>query len=139
MRVSKHELEEIYFLEQELQMWVRKKCEVDYGIGSVGVGKNGRSSSGKNPAEELVARRLEISEHIESILGQIQDKRVKVLQIIEKIDDSLLRMIINYRCIELNNWQQVSVKMKYGTADSVRMVYNRAFENGFLKDEYIKK
>lgn len=67
-------------------------------------------------------------------LNHMKEKLLKMTleaeEYIETIQDSSLRRIVRYRCIDEMNWRKVSVRMgrKY-TADSCRMAFKRFMEN----------
>jgi len=53
-----------------------------------------------------------------------------VYEYISELDDALVELIILYRCINLCTWDQVAAHIGGGnTADSVRMIFNRHFED----------
>lgn len=138
MRITKRELNQIYYLNRELEMWIKKKIEMEYDLKSPVLGKDYKTYKYDNAEEEKVMLRLQIAENIDRILGDIQQQRLKCYEAIQSINDSQLRLIIQFRCIELKSWQEVANKIGYGNGDSVRMAYNRAFDAfGFLKNEYI--
>ena len=53
-------------------MWVKKKCEVDYGLKSPQLDKVGKVHSPANSAERQVMIRLQISDNIPVLLSLIQ-------------------------------------------------------------------
>lgn len=137
--VTKKSLNQIYFLNKELEYWVKKKCEAEYGLKSPVLGKDYKTYTVSNPAEEEAIKRLHIAEQIERILTGIQEERLKVYEAIETINDSLLRQIIEHRCVQLCSWQGVANILGYGTADSIRKIYDRAFtKKGALDKKYLK-
>lgn len=138
--VTRENFDQIYYLNKELEMWVKKKCEVDYGLKSPQLDKVGKAHSPANSAERQVMIRLQISERIESILDSIQEERAKVYKALELINDSLLRQIIEYRCVQLCSWQEVANAIGHGSADAVKKTYYRAFDkDGRLEEKYLKQ
>lgn len=66
---------------------------------------------------------------LESRQDNLLNIRHEVLDFIDKIEDSHIRMIITYRFIENNSWNDVAEKIGGGnTGDGVRMTFNRFME-----------
>lgn len=137
--IYKKQLEQIWFLNKELEIWVKKKCEIDYGLKSPLTDIVNVQTSKQNKAEEQMLQRIKIDEKIDSILDSIQKERIYVYETLEKINDSYLRMIIELRCVSLLPWNMVAKKIGFGNSESTKKTYYRAFEaNGELKKKYLK-
>lgn len=136
--ITKKELNKIFYLNKELKMWKEEKERVGYGLRSPATDNERVSNSSSNAAEELAQIRIEISEHIDNTLNDIQKQRLKTYKLISRITDSRLRQIVNYRCVSLCSWSEVAGCIGWPeTADTVRKYYSRAFnKNGELKEEF---
>lgn len=62
--------------------------------------------------------------------GELADKLIEMNEFIESIDDSLVRQIITLRYVECKTWTKIATTIgNNNTADSIRMILNRFFQN----------
>ena len=124
------QLEQIYYLTKEKQMWEDRLRELPditaVRYDSIGVSNSGVSS----PVQQIAEQREKIREIISAKLVEISFVEREILEYICSIDDSLMRQIMTHRHIELKSWLQVAIAIGgNNTADSVRKMHDR-----FLQD-----
>ena len=120
------QLEQIYYLTKEKQMWEDRLRELPditaVRYDSIGVSNSGVSS----PVQQIVEQREKIREIISAKLVEISFVEREILEYICSIDDSIMRQIMTHRHIELKSWLQVAnIIGGNNTADSVRMMHDR--------------
>ena len=120
------QLEQIYYLTKEKQMWEDRLRELP-DITAVRYDNIGASNSGvSSPVQQIVEQREKIREIISAKLVEISFVEREILEYICSIDDSLMRQIMTHRHIELKSWLQVAnIIGGNNTADSVRMMHDR--------------
>ena len=117
---TKKELERIRYLTEELKMWQEEAYSLS-GIDSTKPTPKNRRIS--DPTGDKVADTDKI---IEEKKKEIQQKRKEIIEYICGIDDSLVRQIVKYRCVNLMTWNDIAGCIGGGnTADSVRKIYER--------------
>ena len=66
---------------------------------------------------------------IKQLLEEAKRKQREIFEYIGSVDDSMIRMIIIFRCVDLCTWAEVAKNIGGPmTADSARMAFNRHFE-----------
>lgn len=128
--MTKQEINQIYYLNREIEMWQRKLDEMkEGGLQSPRLDGMPRSVKISDSTGQKAAAEADIEIIIEGLLIRIQMQRKEIYDYINGLEDSQLRQIIMYRCISLCSWQEVAVYIGGGnTADSARMIFNRHFE-----------
>lgn len=71
--------------------------------------------------EKLLERRLQ---SMQGLLQKLEKQQAEAEEYIECIEDSRLRQIVRYKCIDGMNWQQVAKQM-HSSPDGCRMEFNR--------------
>ena len=97
------QLDQIYYLTKEKQMWEDRLRELP-DITAVRYDSIGASNSGvSSPVQQIVEQREKIREIISAKLVEISFVEREILEYICSIDDSLMRQIMTHRHIELKN------------------------------------
>lgn len=127
--MTRGELSQIYWLNRELKMWQEKKRECEYkayppGIDSESEGIRGSGTSDKTG--NIAAEIADITQIIDGILARIQYQIRKVYEHIDTIEDSQLRQIVQYRCVDCMNWVQVGHHVGI-SAEACKMIFYRAY------------
>lgn len=79
-----------------------------------------------NKEDEIIAEMVERDELLHKKLVRAEKERNNILRYINTIDDALIRLIIQYRYLNLLTWTKVAYFVGGGnTADSVRMLSDR--------------
>ena len=130
--MTKKEVNEIYYLIREVEMWKRKLEELrEGGMQSPKLDGLPRSRKISDSTGDKATSEADIEMIIEGILKRVQQKEKEIYEYIDTLNDSLVRQIIMHRCVSLCSWQEVAACVGgNNTADSVRMTFNRHFDNG---------
>jgi len=112
--MTRDELKQIYYLDQELKMW-RKELD--------GIQTQLTETNEIHPAIK------DIEFVIEDMLGEIQIQKKKIIDFIMQIEDSLIRQAMFYRHVSLMDWNEVAQKIGGGnTGDGIRKMHDRFME-----------
>ena len=79
--------------------------------------------------DELGRKMSRLKRKMQRRVDDLMDLRTEILEVVEGIDDSLLRQVIILRHVNWLTWEQVAREVGGGnTADGVRMLHDRYFE-----------
>ena len=128
--MTRKELEQVYYLRKEVDMWRRKLNEYHADIALAPRTMDGMPYSKTNkitsPTEDKAIRIADANKIIAGKLKEIELTIADIEQFIITIDDSIIRQIVNYRCCKLQSWKKIAQQIGEGyTEDSVRQMYHR--------------
>lgn len=129
MFVTKKELEQIYYITREINMWQREldslKTKSKVSSPALTGMPEGKGTTGDRVGNNAT-RIAYLEQKIKDKKSELEILRISITEYIMSIDDSLIRQIIKLRCIDLKTWTKIAIAVGgYNTADSVRMIYNR--------------
>lgn len=125
--MNKRDLKQVYYVKKEITMWQEKLKELeDISLKSPKLDGMPRAPGKSNPTANKAEEIAEIKEIIEELEYRALKEAKRIYEYIRDLDDSLVRQIIIYRCIELKSWAEVADAIGGGnTEDSVRKRYER--------------
>lgn len=127
--MTRNELSQIYYINRELTMWEKELEELREQSLMKSKEITGMPFANTNETSDQVANlATKICDVEMVILGkkkELELERNKILKFITGIDDSLTRMIVKYRCVDLLTWSDVAAVIGGNSEDSVRMTFNR--------------
>lgn len=128
--MTRKDLEQVYYLNNELKMWQRRLADLQADIALSPKVLDGMPYSKTNavssPTEIKAIRIAELSNIIEGKISEIQVTLMDIEASIVTIEDSLIRQIVEYRCCKLMKWQQIADRIGEGyTEEAVRQSYHR--------------
>ena len=122
--MTEDELNRIYYLRKEIEMW-RKKLDNVITVSSYGNRSGGSSCGYSSP----VVRQAEKRDRIQKIISDKEEQLIfaeeKITEYIMSVDDSLIRMIMYKRHVELKTWACIACEIGNSTPDGLRMFYKR--------------
>ena len=132
--MTRKELEQVYFLRKELEMWQSRLNDLNSDIALSPKTLDGMPYSKTNatsaPTEDKAIKIAEIHKIIEGKINEIKIAVHDIEKFITGIEDSIIRQIVEYRCCRLMKWTDIAALIGEGyTEDSVRQIYHR-----FTKD-----
>jgi len=131
MDVTRTDLNQIYSLNKEYIMWkekldkLREKRDAPKSLTDIeptGVHSGHITDAVGNLAADIA----DIEEIMRGILINIQYQRKRILKHIIGVEDSQLRQIIQYRCIDCMSWVQVGNEMNI-PGDTAKKIFYRAY------------
>lgn len=79
-----------------------------------------------NPTEQKAIKLMEVAKVIEGKISEIKIAVADIEQFILGIDDSIIRQIIEYRCVQCMKWNDISARLgSMYTEENVRQMYHR--------------
>lgn len=127
--MTKDELSQIYWLKKEIAMWQSKLDRLQNRsliTGQQITGMPFGSRTGKSKVEVRALDEEEMETTIRKLKERAKREEQRLLKYIVSIEDSFVRMIVNYRYIEGMTWSMVAKNMGPGvTSDAVRMAVDR--------------
>lgn len=131
--MTRKEIEQYGHIVREIRMWENRLAQLEENSKAKGQPTyviGGRSGLTSDPTGMSGTSNAEIEALISGLKAEAEILQKDIIVLIATIDDSMLRQIINYRCLELLPWSQVAKRVGGGnTADSCRMQFKRSFEN----------
>lgn len=132
--MTRRELKQVYYLNNELQMWQRRLADLQSDIALSPKVLDGMPFSKTNqtgdPTQAKAIKLMEVSKIIEGKISEIQVTIADIDEYILSIEDSLIRQILEYRCCMLMKWDEVAQNIGSGyTAEAVRQMYHRFLNN----------
>lgn len=125
--VTREELGQLYFLQQEIEGQKRRIKELRNTLKSPALSGMPRGGGVSDP----VARTVELIEGQQEILlksvQECLERQNRLLGFIGQVEDARIRLILQYRHLEGLNWVQVAHRMNV-TPESVKMAYKRFFD-----------
>ena len=79
-----------------------------------------------NPTEQKAIKLMEVNKIIEGKISEIQITIADIEQYILSVDDSIMRQIIEYRCVKCMRWSDIAAKIGVMySEENVRQMYHR--------------
>lgn len=129
--MTKEEVSQIYYLNREIRKLQRKLKELRCrGLQSPKIDgmprAPGRTGS---PTERQGIAEADIEMKIKQLLEEAKRKQREIFEYIGSVDDSMIRMIIIFRCVDLCTWAEVAKNIGGPmTAEAARKAFTRHFE-----------
>ena len=129
--MTKEEVSQIYYLNREIRKLQRKLKELrGSGLQSPKIDgmprAPGRTGS---PTERKGVAEADIEMKIKQLLEEEKRKQREIFEYIGSVDDSMTRMIIIFRCVDLCTWAEVAKNIGGSmTAEAARKAFTRHFE-----------
>ncbi len=136
--MTREEVSQIYYLNQEIKKLQRNLSELrGSGLQSPkidGMPKApGRTGS---PTERQGIAEADIEMQIERLLAAVKQKQREIFEYIGSVEDSMIRMIIIFRCVDLCTWAEVAENIGGPmTAEAARKAFSRHFEAEMSRSE----
>lgn len=128
--MNRKELSQLYYLKREIANDEQRLIELESAATSITSKLSGFPGGGRRSDKTAIA--AEIAD-LKAILNAKHEMCIahynKLTRYVMDIDDSLMRQIITYRCIDLMKWRQIAQKIGGGnTEEGVRKAYARFVE-----------
>lgn len=115
--MTKKELESVYCLKKELRMWQERLSELQADIALSPKVLDGmpfqHTNETSNPTERKAIRLAEVSKVIDGKISEIQYTIAEIEKFIMQIDESEMRLIIEYRCVQCKTWEEIGDTLGY--------------------------
>lgn len=126
--MTREKLEEVYLLNKELEMWKQRRNDIHMSINSQVKILDGMPHSQTNvvkkPVEDAAIRistdLARIDKRISEQIRMIEAAKAEVEEFIMTISKPILRMIVEYRCIQNLTWKMIGRKVGYDASAARR-------------------
>lgn len=130
--MTRRELSQVYYLTKELKMWEAKLAALKEESMIKSKANDGMPFANTNDISdtifERVSKMIELQSDIETFRLNIEKKVEEIERYMMTLDDSFLRQIIEYRCVQGKTWEQVAMMIGFGTSgESCRKYFNRKY------------
>lgn len=116
-KMTRQELESIYCLKKELRMWQERLAELQSDIALNSKVMDGmpypNTNAITNPTEQKAIKLMEVAKVIEGKISEIKIAVSDIEKFILAIDDSEMRQIIEYRCVQCKKWEDIGELLGY--------------------------
>lgn len=129
--MTKKQLQSLRYMDAELRLLRSHLREMEASIGITAAPSDGQPKSGKvgSPTEAQALQIYDQIEKIRKLEARILAARIETWDFIMTIEDPLLRQIIILRFVDGKSWVKVADAIGgSATADSCRMIFNRALQ-----------
>lgn len=129
--MTKKDLELVYYLKKELKMWNDRLDELNADIALSPKAMDGMPFSKTNgtsdPTQAKAMKIVETNKKIYEIKVKLTTTIAAVEAFIMNVDDSIVRQILEYRCVCNMSWKRIAIKIDeaYMTEENVRQIYHR--------------
>lgn len=128
--MTRNDLEQVYHLKHELRMWQDRLAELQADIALSPKVMDGmpfqNTGVTSNPTERKAIKLSEVSKVIDGKICEIQYAIVEIECFIASIDDSIMRQIIEYRCVKCLEWKDIAAKLgPMYSEENARQMYHR--------------
>lgn len=127
--MTKKQLQELRHFDAELLDLKRHLAELEESVGISSMTSDGQPRGTKigRPTEQQALRIYEMIEKIRQLETRIVAAKLAAWDLVENLDDPMLRRIIIYRFVDGMSWLKVSESIGGdATADGCRMYFARA-------------
>lgn len=129
--MDKKELNQIYYLEKEIDMWRKALSRIQSRslLPSQEITGMPFGSGISDKVGNLATSEVDIKNKIEELQKKVYEEQYRLLKYIETIEDSLMRQIMYHRHVLCMKWNEVAMTIGGGnTEDSVRKAHDRFLE-----------
>lgn len=115
--MTRKELESVYCLKKELRMWQDRLAELQADIALSPKVLDGmpfqHTNETSNPTERKAIKLAEVAKVIDGKISEIQYTIAEIERFIMSVDESELRQIIEYRCVQCKTWEDIGDALGY--------------------------
>lgn len=128
--MTRHDLEQIYYLKKELKIWQERLKELEADIAPPVKQITGMPFANTNekhsPTEDKAIRLSEHKDIVKAKEKEVKRAIYKAEKFILTLEDSQMRIILELRCIGFWSWQRIADYMGEGySSEGVRQTYSR--------------
>lgn len=126
--MTRDELKQIYFINKEIEMWERElekvRAQSEVQTKKLSGMPFANTNDISDPTSDIAIKLIDIEMIILGKKKELEYKRYEIMKFINNIEDSYMRLIVKYRCVDCLKWEQVADLV--GTnAESLRQAFKR--------------
>ena len=132
--ITKSNLNRIYYLSRELEMWKRRLQELEADIPPNNKPNDGmphaNTNAVKSPTEDKAIKLAELAEKIKEQVIRIETAKLEMEALILQMEDPILKQAIEYHCIKLMSWKDTAAHIGGSqTPEGIRKLYSRYMQS----------
>ncbi len=132
--ITKSNLNRIYYLSRELEMWKRRLQELEADIPPNSKPNDGmphaNTNAVKSPTEDKAIKLAELAEKIKEQVIRIETAKLEMEALILQMEDPILKQAIEYHCIKLMSWKDTAAHIGGSqTPEGIRKLYSRYMQS----------
>ena len=132
--MTKAKLESIREIKKELTMWEKRYKEIADDIAPQVKINDGLPYSKTNavghPTEEKAIKLADAAAQIEAKIQELRSTIIEIESFILSVDDSIMRQILEYRCVYGMSWDDVADKLGGNASNGMaKMAYYRFIQD----------
>ena len=132
--ITKSNLNRIYYLSRELEMWKRRLQELEADIPPNSKPNDGmphaNTNAVKSPTEDKAIKLAELAEKIKEQVIRIETAKLEMEALILQMEDPILKQAIEYQCIKLMSWKDTAAHIGGSqTPEGIRKLYSRYMQS----------
>lgn len=137
---TKEQFSRIYYLSKELELWKKRKAELEADIPLQGLVNDGmphqKTNKVSSPTEQKAIRLAELTKKIDERIAYLESEKMRMESLIIDIEDPILKQAIYLHCIKLYSWRETARRIGGSqTAEGVRQLFSRYCKTLEEKDE----
>lgn len=132
--MTRKELESVYYLKKELNMWQTRLAELQADIALSPKVLDGmpfqHTNSVSNPTAAKAERLAELGKVIDGKISELQWTIAEIELFIMEINDTEMRQIIEHRCVHCKSWENIGELLGYDRT-TISKKYNAFINSTF--------
>ena len=88
------------------------EMEQEDGLGSVNMDGMPHGTTPGDPVARMAIARATLKEHLVTLLAELEAKELEIRKFIESVEDEKVKLIIEWRFIDLLDWYEIAGKLE---------------------------
>lgn len=130
--MTRKELSQVYYMKRELKIWEQKLADLRerslLSVQQISGMPFANTNEVNDTTFNYISQIMETQAAIDEFRLKVEAKISEIEKYLVTLDDSLLRLIIEYRCCQCRTWRDTAIMIGAGTTEeSIRKYFNRKF------------
>ena len=119
--MTEHELMGYNFIKARIEKVNERiaELELEAGLGSVNLDGMPHGSTPGDPVARMAIARAALHEHLVRLCAELKEKERKIREYIDSVDNEEVKLIIEWRFIDLLDWYEIAGKLEEVTGKNV--------------------
>lgn len=119
--MTERELQGYTFIKARIKKVKNRLAELEQenGLGSVNMDGMPHGSTPGDPVARMAIARASLHEHLTRLLAELKEKEREIREYIESVENEEVKLIIEWRFIDLLEWYEIAGKLEEMTGKNV--------------------
>lgn len=119
--MTERELQGYTFIKARIEKVKNRLAELEQenGLGSVNMDGMPHGSTPGDPVARMAIARASLHEHLTRLLAELKEKEREIREYIESVENEEVKLIIEWRFIDLLDWYEIAGKLEEMTGKNV--------------------